>query len=791
MILENKGMLTQTLRPKNFNELLGNENNKKILRAILNNPDNSPRVLIFGGKYGSGKCVVPGTRVLTNKGYIKIENLRKYAGDVDDEGFAEFKEDIVTYGGNASHFYYGGFHKTKKVNLENRMEIEGTYKHRIMGISGEEFDWISLGNLKVGDIILAPYDNDVIMPENSTDEYFKGLGFENLSESDRGWFLGYCLSYGGRTGQYSDKELILNSSYDKEVLKEFLISNNITGWKDVSYFLSFPYINGNEYPKIFYSFGRSRKDKYVPEFVFRSNIEFIKGVLAGIVDGKSRNGKREVFSCSSETLVKGVKDIFNLFGIHPKVSERILKTGTKNYRFFVHSVGSIKLKNVISGYCKINHNLDNVEEHMNSLRDRRNNEYKREIYKTGKLRDMINKYGVEYGLGSIGIGAAIKESKALALFYNSRCKWVTKLSLYRYFEYIGKIDEVREYLEYICRFEYVEVSSIGDGYSEVYDITVPSTHKFLANGIINHNTTSARIMARELNHLSENEELSNSPYYYELDASIVGNKESIKEYSSVFSSTIKNGYKVVVLDEIHAASKAAQTLLLKILEEAPKGIFYILCTTDTDKVIDTIKSRALELNFPIQPFEKIAEYVKLRALEIGYTIGDNVANMIAYNSGGHMRNAIMELHKYTLLGNEDYLSSSNNTIEIFCKMFKSAFDGEQYYNHINSLGAFPIIQIKKDFSSFINNLLKSSVLDNIDVIDFRIVELSKHIGEENVKKLVSLYMSDWTQNIYNNEIDLYTGLLVFCSSIAKKKIKSDNSSILGQRQVRVNSGIKI
>lgn len=301
-------------------------------------------------------------------------------------------------------------------------------------------------------------------------------------------------------------------------------------------------------------------------------------------------------------------------------------------------------------------------------------------------------------------------------------------------------------------------------------------------------TTSARIMARELNKMNADEELNTSAYYMELDASIVGNKETLKEYAPIFNSTIKGGYKVVVLDEIHSASRASQGLLLKILEEAPKGIFFILCTTDTDKVIDTIKSRALELYFPIQPFEDISKYIIDKAYELGYELNDRVANTIAYNSAGHMRNAIMELHKYTMIGEEDYLASSNNTIELLCNLFINAFNGEEYYKDINGLGKFPITQIKKDFSTFINNLLKSTVLEN-NIVDGRIVKTAELIGEENVKKLVSLYLSDWARNIYNSEIDLYTGLMVFANSIAKKK--AVKTSVTSARKITVNSGVKI
>lgn len=197
-------------------------------------------------------------------------------------------------------------------------------------------------------------------------------------------------------------------------------------------------------------------------------------------------------------------------------------------------------------------------------------------------------------------------------------------------------------------------------------------------------TTSARMLARMLNDCPYNEDVARKHYYHELDASVVGNKEGIKQYSDLFLSTIKGAIKVVVIDEIHAASKAAQTLLLKTLEEVKPGIFFILCTTDCDKIIPTIRSRSLELTFPTQPMEDVSEYVKMRAEEdLNVAITQEISDLIAYNSGGHMRNAIMELNKYVMLGKEDYIGSSSNTMQVFCDMFSKANKGEDYLSTIN------------------------------------------------------------------------------------------------------------
>ena len=50
-------------------------------------------------------------------------------------------------------------------------------------------------------------------------------------------------------------------------------------------------------------------------------------------------------------------------------------------------------------------------------------------------------------------------------------------------------------------------------------------------------------------------------------------------------------YKIIILDEVHMATNQAQNLLLKIVEEPPKHLVFIFCTTDPDKLLGTLRSR--------------------------------------------------------------------------------------------------------------------------------------------------------------------------------------------------------
>ena len=98
-------------------------------------------------------------------------------------------------------------------------------------------------------------------------------------------------------------------------------------------------------------------------------------------------------------------------------------------------------------------------------------------------------------------------------------------------------------------------------------------------------TTLARLIARELG--VENIDLN------EIDAADntgVDNARSIKESARYFPMAGK--FKVYIIDEVHRLSGNAFDSLLKILEEPPLHTYFILCTTEFQKVPATIKSRA-------------------------------------------------------------------------------------------------------------------------------------------------------------------------------------------------------
>ena len=99
-------------------------------------------------------------------------------------------------------------------------------------------------------------------------------------------------------------------------------------------------------------------------------------------------------------------------------------------------------------------------------------------------------------------------------------------------------------------------------------------------------------------------------------------------------------YKIYIVDEVHMLSKWAFNALLKILEEPPSHVKFILATTETHKVPDTIISRCQRYDFKRISSVDIKNRLEYIAWEEKVTIDDKSLDYIVKNSWGWLRNAI-------------------------------------------------------------------------------------------------------------------------------------------------------
>ena len=118
-------------------------------------------------------------------------------------------------------------------------------------------------------------------------------------------------------------------------------------------------------------------------------------------------------------------------------------------------------------------------------------------------------------------------------------------------------------------------------------------------------------------------------------------------------STINSDYKIYIIDEVHMASKDAFNALLKLFEEPPENVVFILATTEAHKVLPTIVSRCQQFRF--KPINQIDCFKRLRNIcdieQINIT--DEALKFITEESEGALRDALSILEQVSVFNEED------------------------------------------------------------------------------------------------------------------------------------------
>jgi len=131
------------------------------------------------------------------------------------------------------------------------------------------------------------------------------------------------------------------------------------------------------------------------------------------------------------------------------------------------------------------------------------------------------------------------------------------------------------------------------------------------------------------------------PDFIEIDAAShtgVDNVRNIIDASSFLP--LLSSKKIYLIDEAHMLSKAAFNAFLKIMEEPPASVIFILATTDMQKILDTVKSRCFQIFFDPVDVQTISDH--LEKLCIAESIAFDAAGLsvIAKEAGGSVRDAI-------------------------------------------------------------------------------------------------------------------------------------------------------
>lgn len=166
-------------------------------------------------------------------------------------------------------------------------------------------------------------------------------------------------------------------------------------------------------------------------------------------------------------------------------------------------------------------------------------------------------------------------------------------------------------------------------------------------------TTTARILAKSLNcetgisshpcqKCASCEAITNghSLDVQEIDGASNRGIDNIREIRDNISyMAIQSRFKIIIIDEVHMLTTEASNALLKTLEEPPEHVFFVLATTEPNKVLPTIRSRCQHYLFKRISISVIVDQLKLICERENVQAEDQGLYQIALAADGSMRDA--------------------------------------------------------------------------------------------------------------------------------------------------------
>lgn len=166
-------------------------------------------------------------------------------------------------------------------------------------------------------------------------------------------------------------------------------------------------------------------------------------------------------------------------------------------------------------------------------------------------------------------------------------------------------------------------------------------------------TSTARILAKALNcphvvdgvpcnqcDICEGISAGNDVDVLEIDGASNRGIDDIRSLrANVGVRSMRTQYKVYIIDEVHMLTREAFNALLKTLEEPPPNVKFVFCTTEPNKVPDTILSRCQRFDFSAIGESSIAQRLAEIATAEGFVVSEDALELVARRARGSMRDS--------------------------------------------------------------------------------------------------------------------------------------------------------
>lgn len=208
------------------------------------------------------------------------------------------------------------------------------------------------------------------------------------------------------------------------------------------------------------------------------------------------------------------------------------------------------------------------------------------------------------------------------------------------------------------------------------------------------------------------------------------------------ASTKGNPKVVVIMDEIHMLSLHSFNALLKVMEEPPKHLYWILCTTEPSKIPDPIQDRCHRYNLDPIDEEVIQELLDVIVEEEKLELPDDTLEVIAESAQGSMRNAIVKLSQCRGVSSIEQVRKICKNIDVknnkeiidLCRMFMN--DAKRNWNNAK--------KILKDLESYGPEGIRIAIMNYL-------LSCLKGKGSPEKAQMILSIMQNFQDPLYNQQ----------------------------------------
>ncbi|MEK6888392.1 MAG: LAGLIDADG family homing endonuclease [Candidatus Aenigmatarchaeota archaeon] len=460
-----------------------------------------PHIISISGKRGEGKCTEASTLItLADGSCVPIKDLAE-----NNSRVVSLNDELKITTADKSEFYKRTVDKIVKIRMRSGKEIKLTPEHPLFTIKG----WKPANELGIGSRIATPREINVFGSDTTPLSCVK--------------ILAYLIAE-GNIRQYVNDKRIGFTNFDDKITEEF--RNCVEEFSDVLRVITYPYRkdqfmvrcknvpikkiierngighivkiqkNTKENPLVLWLekigvYGALSKDKIIPDFVFRLPKEEMKIFLNRLFscDGTIylREGLYEIsYSSSSERLIRSVQHLLLRFGVVSKLKNRKIKYNGKEFasfelmirgefvKSFIKEIGffgakEIRAEKALAENVKRNTNIDTIPKEV------------WDFFQTKNWANIGRAFNYAYP-------KAMRES----VRYSPSREKLLQIAKIENHEGLRALAESDIFWDEIISIELLE------GSFEVYDISVPEYHNFVANDIIVHNSFTMGVIMEEM-----------------------------------------------------------------------------------------------------------------------------------------------------------------------------------------------------------------------------------------------------------------------------------------------------